>query len=133
MYCSYHTSTGARVQCSSCGRPLCHACDHRIKGYPYCQDCIVLGVERLHRVSDEGRSKRLDRVSALSALRPEWGAVYNGQNIKPVFHFVSIVGLFEMASLKVTPGVFALGGIVYYLYSIVAAYRTAALISRGES
>jgi hypothetical protein len=133
MYCSYHTSTGARVQCSSCGRPLCHACDHRIKGYPYCQDCIVLGVERLHRVSDEGRSKRRGRIAALFALLPGMGAVYNRQNIKAVVHFVSIVGLFEMASLKVIPGVFALGGIVYYLYSIVDAYRTAILISRGES
>jgi purine-cytosine permease-like protein len=61
------------------------------------------------------------------------GAVYNRQNIKAVVHFVSIIGLFELASLKVAAGVFALAGIVVYLYSIIDAYRTAILIGRGES
>jgi hypothetical protein len=61
------------------------------------------------------------------------GAVYNRQNIKAVVHFVSIIGLFELASLRVAAGVFALAGMVLYLYSIIDAYRTAILIARGES
>jgi hypothetical protein len=133
MYCSYHTTGFARVQCSSCARPLCQACDHRIKGYVYCQDCIVLGVEGLSRRYDNARPRGRARLAALFAVLPGMGAVYNRQNIKAVVHFVSIIGMFELASLKVASGVFALGGLVFYLYSIIDAYRTAALIARGES
>jgi hypothetical protein len=69
----------------------------------------------------------------LFAALPGMGAVYNRQNIKAVVHFVSIIGLFELASLKVAAGVFALAGLVFYFYSIIDAYRTAMLIARGES
>ena len=133
MYCSYHTASAARVQCSSCARPLCQACDHRIKGYPYCQDCIVLGVEGLSRNYSNTRPRGRARLAALFAVLPGMGAVYNRQNIKAVVHFVSIIGLFELASLKVAAGVFALAGLVFYFYSIIDAYRTAMLIARGES
>ncbi|MFY9573857.1 MAG: hypothetical protein WAV20_20855 [Blastocatellia bacterium] len=61
------------------------------------------------------------------------GAVYNRQNIKGVVHFVTIVGLFQFASLRVSPGFFALGGLGFYLYSIIDAYRTAQLVAHGES
>ena len=133
MYCSYHTTSAAGIQCSSCARPLCRACDHRIKGYPYCQDCIVLGVEGLSRSYDHSRPKARARLAALFAVLPGMGAVYNRQNIKAVVHFVSIIGLFQLASLRVTAGVFALAGMAVYLYSIIDAYRTAISIGRGES
>jgi hypothetical protein len=61
------------------------------------------------------------------------GAVYNRQNIKAVVHFISIIGLFQLASLRIASGVFALAGMAFYLYSIIDAYRTAVLIARGES
>lgn len=133
MYCSYHTSSIAQVQCSSCARPLCRACDHRIKGYAYCQDCIVTGVQGLSRGYRTPRPVGSARLAALFALIPGMGAVYNRQNIKGVVHFVTIVGLFQLTSLRVAAGFFALGGIVAYLYSIIDAYRTAISIARGES
>ncbi len=133
MYCSYHTTSVARVQCSSCARPLCNACDHRIKGYPYCQDCIVLGVEGLSRTYNNTRPRGRARLAALFAVLPGMGAVYNRQNIKAVVHFASIIGMFQLASFKVASGVFALAGLAFYLYSIIDAYRTAILIARGES
>ncbi|HEY0082478.1 MAG TPA: hypothetical protein VGB61_06790, partial [Pyrinomonadaceae bacterium] len=49
MNCAYHNMNAAVVQCSRCSRPLCPACDHRIRGFPYCQDCIVAGVELLQQ------------------------------------------------------------------------------------
>ena len=133
MYCSYHTSNISGVQCSSCARPLCRACDPRIKGYPYCQDCIVLGVEGLSRGYENVRPRGRARLAAMFAVLPGMGAVYNRQNIKAVVHFVSIIGLFELASLRVASGVFALAGVLVYLYSIIDAYRTAMSIARGES
>jgi TM2 domain-containing membrane protein YozV len=131
MYCSYHTGSVARVQCSGCARPLCQACDHRIKGYAYCQDCIVLGVEGLSRDYNNARPSGRARLAALFALFPGMGAVYNHQNIKGVVHFVAIVGLFQFTALHVASGFFALAGVAFYLCSIVDAYRTAQLIARG--
>ena len=93
----------------------------------------MLGVEGLSRHYNKAGPPGRARLAALFALLPGMGAVYNRQNIKAVIHFVSIVGLFELASLRVASGVFALAGMVYYLYSIVDAYRTAVLIARGEN
>ena len=133
MYCSYHTATIARIQCSSCARPVCAACDHRVKGYVYCQDCIVLGVEGLSRSYYSPRTRGRARLAALFALLPGMGAVYNRQNLKGVVHFVTIVGLFQLTALRVASGFFVLSGLAFYLYSIVDAYRTARLIDQGES
>jgi hypothetical protein len=133
MYCAYHISSVARVRCSSCTRPLCQACDHRIKGYAYCQDCIVAGIQNLSQSYHKPRSKGRARIAALFALIPGMGAVYNRQNIKGVVHFVTIVGLFQLTSIRIGAGFFALGGIAAYLYSIIDSYRTAIRIGRGES
>jgi len=134
MYCSYHTSHAARVQCSSCARALCAACDHRIKGYPYCQDCIVMWIENLSHGSYYGEpSRRRARVAALCAILPGMGAVYNRQNVKAVVHFAAIIGLIQLTHVRVLSGVFALGSLLFYAYSIIDAYRTALLIGAGES
>jgi hypothetical protein len=134
MFCSYHTQSAARVQCSSCHRGLCPACDHRIKGYAYCQDCIVMGIESLsQRGQPRGRSKAKARLAALCGLIPGMGAVYNRQNFKAVIHFVGIVGIFNLPKLHVLPGLFALAGLVFYVYSMMDAYRTAERIAQGES
>lgn len=137
MYCSYHTSTFARVQCTNCNRALCPACDHRIKGYPYCQDCIVLGIQSLSHNYNHGgksKSKAKARLAALcGVLLPGLGAVYNRQNVKAVVHFVSTVGVFQLTKLHVFSGFFGLAGVALYIYSIVDAYRTAQRIAEGES
>src|SRR5215212_220525 len=134
MYCSYHTSTVARVQCASCARALCPACDHRIKGYPYCQDCIVMGVESLSRDYRRGaKPKSKARLAALCALLPGMGAVYNRQNLKAVVHFFTVMGLFQLVRLNVAEGLFALAGFLFYIYTIVDAYRTSGSIAQGES
>jgi hypothetical protein len=134
MYCSYHTQSAARVQCTSCNRGLCAACDHRIKGYAYCQDCIVMGIEGLSRNRhQQGRPKTKARLAALCALIPGMGAVYNRQNLKAVVHFVSIVGLFNLTKLHILPGLFSLAGMAVYIYSMMDAYRTAERIAQGES
>lgn len=140
MYCSYHTTHPARVKCASCSRALCPACDHRIKGHAYCQDCIVRGVENLSRHYQHGsrynageKPKSNSHVAALCALLPGMGAIYNRQNIKAVVHFASIIGLLQLTHVRVLSAVFALAAVLFYVYSIIDAYRTAQLISAGES
>jgi hypothetical protein len=69
----------------------------------------------------------------LLALVPGLGAVYNRQNLKAAVHFLGIVGSFQMASFRFMSGMFALAGVVLYLYSLIDAYRTANAIAAGES
>ncbi len=89
MNCAYHTRNPAAVQCSQCARPLCTACDHRIRGFPFCQDCIVAGVEMLRyqqtRTTDQHVIRRKTSpfvATLLSFFVPGLGAAYNGQTSK---------------------------------------------------
>jgi len=132
MYCSYHPSNPARVGCNHCGRPLCSFCDHRIKGYPYCQDCIVQGIDNLSRGTRENTSNHRGIVAALLGLIPGLGAAYNHQNIKAVFHFISVMLLFQFSEIRQLDVFFALAGTAFYFYTIVDAYRTGKKIAAGE-
>ena len=138
MYCAYHTRNQASVKCQRCSRALCHSCDHRIKGFPYCQDCIVAGVELLQQQSGADTETMLARrtspvaATLLSLLVPGLGAAYNGQTSKALVHFAVFASLFQMAT--VTDGrvpLFPLGVGATWLYSAVDAYRTAQLLRAG--
>lgn len=135
IVCAYHPTHRALVRCSSCHRPLCPACDHRIKGFPYCQDCIVQGVELLRRSTSRSSSATerrppSPRLAALCAVVPGLGAVYNRQNVKALLHFLLIIGLFELAELTDLM-IFGVGGAVFYFFSILDAYRTAEAVVQG--
>jgi hypothetical protein len=93
----------------------------------------VLGVQALTRVRYPQAASSTGLLAGLLALIPGLGAVYNRQNLKAAVHFLSIVGSFQLTRLRVLPGLFALGGFVFYLYSIFDAYRTARSIAAGES
>jgi TM2 domain-containing membrane protein YozV len=133
MYCSYHPSNPARVGCAHCKKPLCSFCDHRIKGYPYCQDCIVRGIDVLskHSASEE-HSGRRGIVAALFGLIPGLGAAYNRQNIKAIFHFIGVTLLFQLSEIRSLDFFFALAGTAFYLYTIVDAHRTGKRVAAGE-
>jgi hypothetical protein len=93
-----------------------------------------MGIESLsQRGYQRGQSKARARLAALCAVIPGMGAVYNRQNLKAVVHFVGIVGLFNLPKLHVLPGLFALAGLVFYVYSMMDAYRTAERIAQGDS
>ena len=137
MYCSYHAKNPAVVQCNQCARWLCQACDHRVRGFPFCQDCIVSGVELL-RHSHESPSQILRRksspfVATLLSFVPGLGAAYNGQTSKAIVHFAIFASFFQMA--VVTQGMlfFILGVIGTWLFAAVDACRTAQLMRAGLS
>jgi hypothetical protein len=138
MNCSYHPNNTAVVQCSRCARRLCPACDHRIRGFPYCQDCIVAGVELLQYQAARGGApvetrRRGSRVVALllSFLLPGLGAAYNGQISKAVVHFTIFAGFFQMATITDANAFFILGTMGMWLFAAIDAYRTAQLMSAG--
>jgi hypothetical protein len=136
MKCAYHPTNIASARCGSCERSLCPACDHRIKGYPYCQDCIVAGIEALRRKGcrNQGVKMRAEESSPKSPLIavmlswiPGLGAAYNGQNIRALVHFVVIVGLWIISDIFRSPFqmAFILAGTGFYFFSIYHAYASA--------
>ena len=137
MNCVYHNQNAAVVSCNSCGHALCPACDHRIKGFPHCQDCIVLGVDLLRQQSQTNHvpfvKKRTSPVIAtlLSMICPGLGAAYNGQTVKALVYFAVFVGLFQMAVLTGGTPLFVLGFIGMWFFAALDAWRTAQMIRLG--
>ena len=139
MNCAYHLTNRAVVQCSRCGRPLCPACDHRIRGFPYCQDCIVAGVELLQYQAARGgagasvqaRRKTSPFVALLLSFCPGLGAAYNGQTSKALVHFTIFASFVQMAIVTDLAPFFVLGIFGTWLFATVDAVRTAQLIRAG--
>ncbi|MGE3466512.1 MAG: hypothetical protein AB7J13_06220 [Pyrinomonadaceae bacterium] len=137
MNCAYHSHNAAVVSCNGCGRPLCPACDHRIKGFPYCQDCIVMGVDLLRQQSQTNHvpfvRKRTSPLLAtiLSMICPGLGAAYNGQTVKALVYFAIFVGLFQMAVLTGGAPLFVLGFIGMWFFAALDSWRTAQMIRSG--
>ncbi len=136
MNCAYHGHNVATVNCNGCGKPLCPSCDHRVKGFPYCQDCIVSGVELLRNHSNTNYSNVVKTntspfvATLLSFICPGLGAAYNGQTTKALIHFAVFVGLIQMAILSKMP-LFVFGFLGMWLYTAVDAWKTAKLIRSG--
>jgi hypothetical protein len=136
MNCAYHSHNGATVSCNGCGKPLCATCDHRIKGFPYCQDCIVLGVDLLRNHYQSSNTSYVKAQTSpfvaliLSFICPGLGAAYNGQTYKALIYFAVSVGLFQLAILSGMP-LFVFGVLGMWLYSAVDAWKTARLIRSG--
>ncbi len=139
MNCAYHTENVAAVNCNGCGKPLCPACDHRIKGFPYCQDCIVEGVELLRNRNQAVFvpivKKQTSPIIAtlLSLICPGLGAAYNGQTSKALVHFLVFIGLFQMAILTGGTALFVLGFLGMWCYAALDSWRTAQMIRSGVS
>src|SRR5256884_8431723 len=138
MNCSYHLKNPATVQCSQCARALCPACDHRIRGFPFCQDCIVAGVEMLRyqrsQTSDANVIRRQTSpfiATFLSLFVPGLGAAYNGQTSKAIVHFAVFASFFQMAVVTNGVAIFVLGVFGTWLFAAVDACRTAQLMRAG--
>ncbi len=136
MNCAYHVQNVAVVQCNSCGKALCPTCDHRIKGFPYCQDCIVLGVDLLRQQSQSNYAPFVKKrtspffATLLSFIVPGLGAAYNGQTVKALVYFAIFIGLFQMALLTGF-ALFVFGFIGMWFFAALDAWRTAQMIRSG--
>ncbi|MDT7603218.1 MAG: hypothetical protein QOF61_1215, partial [Acidobacteriota bacterium] len=138
MKCSYHSANAAVVECSRCVRPLCAVCDHRIRGFPYCQDCIVTGVEMLQaRVPLLEAPQQLRRRTSpwiallLSLVMPGLGSAYNGQTSKALVHFAMFASCIQLAAVTNALAFFVLAAAAVWLFAAVDAFRTAQLIRAG--
>ncbi|MDQ3819474.1 MAG: hypothetical protein M3362_17600, partial [Acidobacteriota bacterium] len=140
MNCAYHSKNPAVVECTLCTRALCTACDHRIRGFPYCQDCIVEGVQLLQEQTQSNVLPNLRRnnspvVALLLSFVPGLGAAYNGQTSKAIVHFAIFASFFQLAlvtqSVEFGLPLYIAGFFGVWLFSVVDAYRTAQLLRAG--
>ena len=137
MNCAYHVHNAATVGCGGCGKPLCPACDHRVKGFPFCQDCIVSGVELLKNYNQSSYAPVIKRQTSpfvaalLSLICPGLGAAYNGQTSKALIYFAVFVGFFQMAVITGAMPLFVFGFLGMWLYAALDAFRTAQLLRSG--
>lgn len=137
MNCAYHTQNGAVIQCNGCGKSLCPACDHRIKGFPYCQDCIVMGVDLLRQQNSSNsgyapyvRKNTSPFIAFILSVVPGLGAAYNGQTVKALVYFGVFIGLFQLAILSGIP-LFFFGALGMWAFAGLDAWRTARMIRSG--
>lgn len=137
MNCAYHINNTAVVNCNGCGKPLCPVCDHRIKGFPFCQDCIVSGVELLRNRGNSDYAPFVKKrtspflATVLSLICPGLGAAYNGQTSKALIYFAVFVALFQLAILTGGMPIFVFGFLGMWLFAALDSYRTAQLIRTG--
>ena len=137
MNCAYHSHNMAMANCNGCGRPLCAACDHRIKGFPFCEDCIVSGIDALRKSAggnpSGGRPRKIYPFVALllSWVCPGLGAAYNGQSMKALVHFGIVAGLFQMA-VSTGMAMFIIGLLgMWWFFLPLDAWRSARIIRAG--
>ncbi len=137
MNCAYHVGNSAAVNCYGCGKYLCPACDHRVKGFPYCQDCIVMGVELLQRQAYSPAVPLVKKQSSpflatfLSLICPGLGAAYNGQTAKALTFFAVFAGLFQLAATTHGAPIFVFGFLGIWIYAAIDAFRMAQMIRQG--
>lgn len=123
MKCSYHPAVESQEKCSACSKPLCSECAHKIKGKPYCQDCLVEGAEWAATVRNLRLPSDSPKRAALCAILPGLGAVYNNEYLKAITYFAVWAAL-AMMGTKVN-GVFGFGAFVFVIFTMFDAYRTA--------
>jgi hypothetical protein len=107
-----------------------------VRGFPFCQDCIVAGVELLRHHSSSHPNQILRRksspfVATLLSFVPGLGAAYNGQTSKAIVHFAIFASFFQMAVVTQGLHFFILGVIGTWLFAAVDACRTAQLMRAG--
>ncbi len=123
MKCSYHPTVDFQDACSVCSKPLCAECSHKIKGKPYCQDCLVQGAEWAATVKGLKIPSDSPKRAALCAIIPGMGAVYNNEYTKAITYFAVFAVLGVMSDRM--HEIFGFGAFVFWVFTLFDAYRTA--------
>ncbi len=123
MKCSYHPTVDSQDACSVCSKALCAECSHKIKGKPYCQDCLVQGAEWAATVRGLKLPSDSPKRAALFAIIPGMGAVYNNEYTKAITYFAVFAALCVMSDR--VHEIFGFGAFVFWVFTLFDAYRTA--------
>jgi hypothetical protein len=122
MKCSFHPAVDSQEACSVCSKPMCTECAHKVKGKPYCQECLAVGAEWATTVKGLKLPSDAPKRAALCAIIPGMGAVYNNEYTKAITYFAVWAALSVMGSR--VNGVFGFGAFVFVIFTMFDAYRT---------
>jgi TM2 domain-containing membrane protein YozV len=125
MKCSNHPETDSVAFCAQCGRALCAACKHDVKGTTYCEECLAA---HLHAFNPLAPSVGPSPGIALAlGFIPGVGAIYNGQVIKGMVQVLLFGSLIALSNRVGGPfdAIFGLGAAAFYFYMVIDAYQTA--------
>lgn len=128
MKCSYHSAMESHESCNACNKPLCGECANKIKGKAFCQDCLIEGAEWAATIKGLKLPSDSPRRAALCAIIPGLGAVYNSEYLKAITYFAVWAAL-ALLGVRVS-GIFVFGAIVFVIFTIFDAYRSAEAMVR---
>lgn len=126
MNCVNHLEVPSVVECAVCKRHFCPACAGNIGGDPVCTECAK---EAVKRYKDNTNRNVSPAAAAWLAVIPCVGAIYNGTYVKAFYQFLGFVAIHELLQNQLGFGIPA--NVVFYVYTIVDAYRTAKALNAG--
>jgi TM2 domain-containing membrane protein YozV len=131
MNCANHPEVPAVAYCRTCGKPLCSACAHDIRGVVYCEECLAAHLSGTMPPPAAGVVPPVERpkgapsptIAAVLGTIPGVGAMYNGEFAKGFIHVLIFATLIWMSdNVNV---LFGLAIAAFVIYMPIEAYRTA--------
>jgi len=131
MKCYHHPETDAATDCKSCFKPICPTCTTTVDNQAICPACVQLGVQYLHRARTPEYKSLNPAAAGWLALLPTLGAIYNGTYLRALYQFLGFALVLLLADASDLEPLGALGFMLFYIYTIFDAYRTAKKMKLG--
>lgn len=122
MNCAVHSELAAQGFCRNCGKAMCDTCKRDVRGILYCEDCLANTVAAPSPVTTGGPSPGL---ATFLGFIPGLGAVYNGEYMKALIHFMIFAGLVTLANHGILEPLPGLGITALIIYMVIEARHTA--------
>jgi hypothetical protein len=125
MKCANHPETDSVAFCAQCGKPLCAACKHDVKGATYCEDCLSAHLHAYNPLAPTAGPS--PGIALALGFIPGVGAIYNGQVLKGMVQVLLFGTLIAMSNRVGGPfdAIFGLGAAAFYFYMAIDSYQTA--------
>ncbi len=128
MKCATHPEVDSTAFCGYCGRPMCAACRHEVRGMSYCESCLAARLQPggLPPILGPGGGPSPGVALALGFI-PGVGAIYNGQVVKAIAQVLIFAALIAMGDRVGGAGAtfFGLCAFAFYFYMVIDSYQTA--------
>jgi hypothetical protein len=131
MNCYYHPEQEATAECAFCQRSVCGTCDHGIDSTHLCPDCARESVKIYRNYKSPAYRSYNPAAAAWLGLIPMLGAIYNGTYLRALYQFGIFCLIVLFADVTDLGPIGFLGGLLFYIYTIIDAYRMAKQLQAG--
>jgi TM2 domain-containing membrane protein YozV len=127
MKCVNHPETESVAFCAQCGRALCGACKHDVKGATYCEECLAAHLHAFNPLAHSLSGGASPGIAMALGFIPGVGAIYNGQVIKGMIQVLLFGTLIAMSNRVGGPYdvIFGWGAAAFYFYMVIDSFQTA--------